>query len=116
MTRTRARADERSEKTEAVKKARRPRTWEEILKLDHEELKSIMDDRSRPVEERENAELRLQALEEEADRRRLAAILEDLAEEVGAKGGRMDWGEDLAHRILTDDDLLRIAELLDPDD
>ena len=98
----RKRAAERNEKTDSITKERR-----RIRELEAEvlELREWKAERLREEEDTEE------------ERERLAGLLEDLAEDLVGKAPerRLEWGEGLSHRVLTDEDLLRVAELIDPD-
>lgn len=80
-----------------------------------DDLIAIEFDRSKPADVREEAETILQDREEKADRERLADLMDRLAEFVGDHGGALEYGEGKSWTLVTDEDLLRIAELLSPE-
>lgn len=101
MTRTRARADERNERTDSITKERR-----RIRELEAEvlELREWKLEREREDEDTG------------ADRERLAGLLATISEDMEGRGLNIEIGEGLSRVIITAVDLHSAAELLDPDE
>lgn len=100
--RPRRRAAERNERTDSITRERKRIA---AMEAELEELREWKREREQEEEE--------ETLE---DRERLADLLERLAEFMGDHGRVLEYGEGKSWTVVTDDDLLRAAELLDPDD
>lgn len=101
MTRTRARADERNEKTDSVTRER----WRiRNLEMEVTELRVWKAERLQNEEDTED------------ERERLAGLLSTVADDMEARGLNIEIGEGLSRVIITAADVHSAAELLDPDD